>query len=83
MPHPHSTLPHAPLLLSQPQESPEWEEAVVTLDEKKAEDFRRLDVEQAVRAEKGRVLQATPHIRVTLRVWVRVKSLISEEEILG
>lgn len=51
------------------------------LDEK-AGDFRRLDVGQAVRAE-GRVLEATPHIRGTLRAWVRVKSLILEEDILG
>lgn len=53
------------------------------LDEKKAGDFRRLGVGQAVRAEKGRVLEATPHIRGTLMVRVRVKSLILEEDILG
>lgn len=43
------------------------------LDEKKVGDFRRLGVGQAIRAEKRRVLEATPHTRGTPRVWVRVE----------
>lgn len=48
---PTLTLPHAPFLLCQPQEPPEWKEAPVPLDEnrgRKAGDFSRLHVGQAV-----------------------------------
>lgn len=51
MPHPQSTPAIPPLLLGQPREPLEWEEAPVPLDEnrgRKAGDFSRPDVGQAV-----------------------------------